>query len=121
MSIQERVKDMPFTEILAKLDRAAVNGQKLHLDVELVRAMVSSPVYAQIANMKAKEFADLWHDPSPISPSASSLAPSGSNPESSEESGSLPGTMRPLVHAAAERQVSLTLEKIGRQSKRKRR
>ena len=55
---------MVFTEILAKIDRAAVNGQRLHLDIEHVRALATSPVYASIAEMKAKEFADLWeHEP----------------------------------------------------------
>lgn len=114
-------RTMPFTEIMAKIDRAAVNGQKLHLDVEHVRALAASPVYATIADMKAQEFADLWLEPNPTSPAAFSLDRSGLNPEPSVESGSLPGTMKPLVHAAAERQVSHTLERINRQSKRKRR
>lgn len=122
MSIHNPVtRTMPFTEIMAKIDRAAVNGQKLHLDVDHVRALAASPVYATIADMKAQEFADLWLEPNPTNPAASSSVPSGSNPEPSVESGSLPGTMRPLVHAAAERQVSHTLERISRLSKRKKR
>jgi len=114
-------RTMPFTEIMAKIDRAAVNGQKLHLDVEHVRALAASPVYTSIADMKAQEFAELWHEPKPNSPSASSLAPSGLSPEPSVESGSLPGTMKPLVHAAAERQASRTVEKINLLSRRKKR
>lgn len=122
MSVHARVgKAMPFTSILAKLDRAALNGTKLHLEEDLVRALVASPVYATIASQKAQEFAQIWHEDQPTSPPASSSDHSGSNLASSEESGSLPGTMRPLVHAAAERQVSHTVERISRRSKRKRR
>jgi len=115
---------MVFTEILAKIDRAAVNGQRLHLDIEHVRALATSPVYASIAEMKAKEFADLWEkepEQEATSPRASNSGSSGSNPAPSAESGSSPGTMLTLVHVAAERQASATAEKIARLSKHKRR
>ncbi|MFK4794908.1 hypothetical protein [Sphingobium sp. ZW T5_29] len=115
---------MVFTEILAKIDRAAVNGQRLHLDIEHVRALATSPVYASIAEMKAKEFADLWeNEPEQRERSrpASNSGISGSNPASKEASGSSPGTMLTLVHVAAERQASATAEKIARLSKHKRR
>ena len=123
MSIHERVtKNMVFTEILAKIDRAAVNGQKLHLDVEHVRALATSPVYATIADMKAQEFAELWHDQNPpSSPPASSLANSGLSPAPSAASGSLPGTMEKLVHAADDRQACATLERLSRRSKHRKR
>lgn len=121
MSVPERVtKTMPFTAILAKIDRAAVNGTKLHLDEDHVRALVASPVYAIIASQKAQEFAELWHESPSSSPTESNSDHSGSSPAQSEGNGSLPGTMKPLVHAAAERRVSDTLERINRQSKHKR-
>ncbi|WP_375194693.1 hypothetical protein [Sphingobium sp.] len=115
---------MVFTEILAKIDRAAVNGQKLHLDIEHVRALATSPVYASIAEMKAKEFADLWEkepEQEATSRRASNSGSSGLNPAPSEASGSLPGTMLTLVHVAAEKQASATAERIAHLSKRKRR
>lgn len=122
MSVPEPVmKTMPFTAILAKIDRAAVNGTKLHLDEDHVRALVASPVYASIASQKAQEFAELWHENPHHSPTGSNSDRSGSSPEPSAENGSLPGMMKPLVHAAAERRVSHTLEKINRQSKHKKR
>lgn len=122
MSVPEPVmKTMPFTAILAKIDRAAVNGTKLHLDEDHVRALVASPVYASIASQKAQEFAELWHESPPHSPTASNSDHSGSSPVSNAENGSLHGTMRPLVHAAAEKRVSHTLERINRQSKHKKR
>lgn len=115
---------MVFTEILAKIDRAAVNGQRLHLDIEHVRALATSPVYASIAEMKAKEFADLWEnepEQGERSRPASNSGSSGSNPASNGASGSSPGTMLTLVHVAAERQASATAERIAHQSKHKRR
>lgn len=123
MSMHERVtKARPFTEIMAKLEKAALNDQKLHLDVALVRAMVSSPVYAKIADMKAQEFAELWDGQNPQSSQPeSNSAPTGSNQESSEPNGSLPGTMLPLVHAADERLASATTERLSRLSKHKKR
>lgn len=112
---------MLFTEILAKIDKAAINGQRLHLDVEHVRALAGSRVYATIAEMKAQEFAELWDvKGGPTNQPDTSSGSSGLNPAPSEGSGISHGTMQPLVHAAAEKQVSNTLEKVSRLSKHKR-
>ncbi|HEX7874147.1 MAG TPA: hypothetical protein VF475_14635 [Sphingobium sp.] len=118
MAIHE--SNMVFTEILAKIDRAAINGQKLHLDVEHVRALASSPVYATIAEMKAQEFAELWDvRGGPTSQPEYNSGSSGLSRAPSVESGASLGTMQPLAHAAAERQASNTVEKLSRLSKRK--
>src|SRR3546814_9907654 len=44
-----------FTEIMEKIDKAARNGTKLHLPINLVRALATSDAYATLAALKAKE------------------------------------------------------------------
>lgn len=118
--------DLIFTDILAKLDRAAVNGTKLHLDVNLVRALATSPVYATLAEMKAKEFALLWQKEKVQAagvPAASNSAPSGSGTEQiamiGESAGTMTAEQEASVGLAASRQASEAVAQINRQKRRK--
>jgi len=88
-------KIMIFAEILKRLDRAASNDERLHLDVSHVRALVSSPVYVSLVELKAKEFAALWHEenPGPPAPSVFSSVTTGSITEPTETTGTSAGTM----------------------------
>lgn len=53
---------MIFGEILKRLDRAASNGERLHLDIEHVRALVRSPLNLTLVELKATELAAQWHE-----------------------------------------------------------
>lgn len=62
-----------FSQIADKLRRAARNQERLHLDYELVMAILTSPVYSEIAKLESEEFATSWQA------SSSTLASSGSH------------------------------------------
>jgi hypothetical protein len=53
---------MIFGEILKRLERAAVNGERLHLDVPHVQALVDSPIYLLLLELKGREFAASWRE-----------------------------------------------------------
>ncbi|PZR77110.1 MAG: hypothetical protein DI537_43645 [Stutzerimonas stutzeri] len=101
--------DLVFTEIMAKLDRAAINGTKLHLDTEHVRALARSEAYAVLAGLKAKEIAARWDDPnqSPqMTPAASNSGRSGSGTAPIATIGASAGTMTEQEREAVGRAAS---------------
>jgi hypothetical protein len=49
-----------FGEIVDKLLRAAQNGERLHLDVRHVRALISSPVYPILTELQVEELQREW-------------------------------------------------------------
>lgn len=53
---------LTYAPIRDKFERAFRNEERLHLDFNQVRALVASPVYATLANLSAKEFADQCQD-----------------------------------------------------------
>jgi hypothetical protein len=83
-----------------KMERALRNSERLHLDVDQVRALARTPVWALLAELTAKEIAALWeneqHEPAPppamTTPPVSSSAPSGSTIAPNAISGSSRGT-----------------------------
>ncbi|MGN6124166.1 MAG: hypothetical protein ACTHOJ_14575 [Sphingomonas oligoaromativorans] len=100
-----------FAPIRDKLERAARNGERLHLDTEQVRALVTSPIYATLAELTAQEFASQWHDvppapaakPATITATASSSGRSGSGGAPSAPNGASAGTMTVALSEAVER------------------
>lgn len=106
----------PFTRILDKVQRAAKNGERLHLDVELVRALYASPIYAALNDLHAEEMVSQWQA-QPVSRSDNS----GSTTERKEMTGPLPGTIAPLVQDAESRLALEAATRIIHQTRRKRR
>jgi hypothetical protein len=50
----------PFAEILHRMRRSARNGERLHLDAAHVVAIMTSPIYAEMARLEAEELASQW-------------------------------------------------------------
>jgi len=82
------VSTLAFTLIADKLRRAARNQERLHLDYELVMAILTSPVYPAIAQLESEEIASEWQH--------SALDNSGSRGEPTAASGLSAGTTEPL-------------------------
>ncbi len=51
---------MVFTAIAERIDRSLRNGEKLHLDLRHVHAILASPIYALLNELKAKEYQLAW-------------------------------------------------------------
>jgi hypothetical protein len=51
---------MIFTEIVRRVDRAARYGERVHLDLPHIHAILASPIYAALNDLKAKEFQASW-------------------------------------------------------------
>lgn len=51
---------MVFTMIAERIDRSLRNGEKLHLDLRHVHAILASPIYALLNELKAKEYQLAW-------------------------------------------------------------
>jgi len=96
---------MVFSQILKRLERAATQGERLHLDPEQVRALIGSPIYGALLELKAKEIAALWQsDTQAIAPShgGSSSTAIGSTTAPTAASGPSAGTMSPPERGAGE-------------------
>ena len=123
-----------MTAVLApirdKMERALRNGERLHLEADQVRALVRTPLWALLAELTAKELADLWENeqpapaptPATTTPPASNLARSGSTIAPSETSGSSHGTMTEGQGGAVERaeraQALAAVSRLGRRRRR---
>lgn len=112
---------LTFAPIRDKIERAARNGERLHLDPAQVRALVKSPIYAKLCEMTAEEFASQWHDdPAPAAqetttPPASSSAHSGSGIAPIATTGTSAGMSTGPMAAAVERaERAQAWEAVGR-------
>jgi len=52
--------ERPFGEMLGKVRRAALNGERLHLDHEHVIAFIKSPLYEMLAKLESDELTQAW-------------------------------------------------------------
>ncbi len=144
----------PFHDIQQRARAAALKGTRLHLEIDHARAMMCHPEFqAMLGRLIAEEtaklclaaptpdspplplFQDLGHppDPSPMRPalpppgstgSASTAKSSGSNGAPNGSGMPSPGTIAPLVSAAASSQVLDQAQQLihqGRLSKRSQR
>jgi len=112
---------MIFAEILKRLDRAASNDERLHLDTSHVRALVSSPVYRALVELKAQELAALWHEDNQNQPpirDVSSSADSGSNIEPSATTGASAGMTPSPEFAAVEARAYGEAQRLSRRKRR---
>jgi len=93
-------KMLIFGDILKRIERAATNGERLHLDVVHVRALVTSSVYVALLELKAQEFASQWHvDKHPQNPQR--------NPQNA------PGELRPASNLVSSGSGTAATETIG--------
>lgn len=91
-----------------KMERALRNGERLHLEADQVRALVRTPIWALLADLTAKELAELWENeqpeparpPATITPPASNLGTIGFTTEPSAKNGASPGTTMPEAEQA---------------------
>lgn len=106
VGIATAISDGGFASIRDKVERAARNDARLHLDAEQVRLLVRSPLWSLLARLAAEEFASRWSDEEKNSGSratpASSSDPSGSTGAPSAASGQSPGTTPVTMDAAVE-------------------
>ncbi|AYJ84817.1 hypothetical protein D3Y57_01660 (plasmid) [Sphingomonas paeninsulae] len=51
---------MVFAEVVRRIDRAARYGERLHLDLPHIHAILASPIYTLLNDLKAKEFQASW-------------------------------------------------------------
>lgn len=101
----------PFGEILSRMRRSARNGERLHLDAAHVVAIMTSPIYAELAKMEAEEIASQWKN-------KSDLANFGLLGEPTERNGRYAGmTAQPEPAAESQLVSAITMEAI-RQSRR---
>lgn len=54
------VEAEPFTEILAAFERAVRNGTRAHLDQHHVKAVMTSPVFLLLSELKQEEMSKKW-------------------------------------------------------------
>lgn len=102
----------PFTEILNRMRRAARNGERLHLDAAHVVAIITSPIYAELAKMEAQEISSQWQN-------KSDLANFGLHGEPTAKNGQYAGTTEALEPAAESQLVSAITTEAIRQSRRR--
>lgn len=100
---------LAFTQIADKLRRAARNQERLHLDYELVMAILTSPVYPAIAQLESEEIASEWQH--------SALDNSGSRGEPTEKNGLSAGTIAPLEPGVESQLASAISTAVGRSSR----
>lgn len=100
-----------FSQIADKLRRAARNQERVHLDYELVMAILTSPLYPQIAQLESEEIASSWQD-------SSDLGNSGSHGGQTGKSGPSAGMIAPLAPAAESQLASAVSTMAIRQRKR---
>jgi hypothetical protein len=50
----------PFCEILAAIERAARNGTRAHLEQHHVQALIQSPVFILLSELKQEEMSRKW-------------------------------------------------------------
>ncbi len=89
----------PFAEILNRMRRAARNGERLHLDAAHVVAIMTSPIYAEMARLEAEELAAQWQ-------SNTDLVSFGLHGAPTVKNGQYAGTTEPLEPAAESQLVS---------------
>jgi hypothetical protein len=102
---RERTMTGGYASIRDKIERAARNGERLHLGPDQVRLLVRSPIFRMLAELVAEEVARQWDEemdaaatePPPTPPAGSSSDPSGS---SGGRSASSIGCVSGLRHAA---------------------
>ncbi len=51
---------MVWAEIIRRIHRSARNGERLHLEVEHVRAIVTSPLFVELAKLEQEELTAKW-------------------------------------------------------------
>ena len=119
-----------FADIRDKVERAARNQQRLHLDPEQVRLLVRSPIWTTLAQLAAEEFVRRWSieenagtlPGSSAPPPAPSSGPSGSTGAKSAKSGRSPGTTTAeedvLVESAERRRALRTVATTGSRRRR---
>lgn len=120
---------MVFTDLTDRMERAARNGTKAHIDAESVRALIASPAWAHILDLKTKELVAQWHatlpgqQPGTTTPAASSSGRSGSITGPSASSGSSAGMTREepgeAVEHAERRRALAAVAQIGRPRRQK--
>ena len=93
---------MIFTKILDRVERSARNSERLHLEIEQVRALISSPIYTLLSQLHAEELTKVWQKPSNEN---SSSATNGLSIVQSEMTGASAGIDPRLVHEAESRRV----------------
>lgn len=125
------MKPPAFIPIRDKIERAYRNDGRLHLDPDLVRRLVHSPVWAKIAELAAQEKAESWQNelledlprPATTTPPASSSAHSGSGSAPSAMNGASAGMMKGPLAAAVERaergQAWEAVSQVGRRKRRR--
>lgn len=105
--------DRPFGEMLGKVRRSALNGERLHLDHEHVIAFIQSPLYEMLAKLESDELAKAWQ-------SNIDLASSGSRGEPTAANGPSATTIDPLPPAAESQLASAITTLAIRRPKRNR-
>lgn len=101
----------PFTEILSRLRRSIRNKERLHLDQAHVLALVTSPIYSELARLEAEELARECQSKFESVNSGSHGEPTGANGRSA-------GMTEPQEPAVESRLVSAITMQAIRQSKR---
>ncbi len=107
-----------------KIERAYRNGERLHLDVDQVHALVGSPLFALLAELVAEEFKRKCAEVDPNVPQRRTAPrkhpnsdPSAFSGERTETSGSSHGTMTEtqaeLVASAERRRALAAVQKTG--------
>lgn len=116
---------MIYTKILDRIQRAARNGERLHLDVDQVRALVRSPVYATLTELHTQELESSWQQEPAAPPvrkgKSSEPGPSGSDGDPTAMSGASAGTIEELVIDAESELVTAEARKLIHRSKRRKR
>lgn len=107
----------PFTDILDKMQRAAKNGERVHLDFEQVRAFIGSPLYSTLNQLHAEEVEQSWQSRQPVS----RLVSSGSTIEKTAMTGASAGMIDQLVQDAESKLVLEGAQRTILQSRRNRR
>lgn len=103
----------PFTEILNRMRRSVRNHERLHLDHAHVLALLTSPIYSELARLEAEELARECQSKYESASSGSLGEPTGVNGPSA-------GTTRQQAPGVESQLVSAITTKAIRQSKRNR-
>lgn len=115
---------MIYSDLAKKLRRAALHGSRLHLEPSHVAAILSSPLYAIIANLEAEELSALCPQNEKLPLTDRQVAPrsarSGSGIEPIEMTGTYAGTS-PVAETdvghAASRLASVAAAQVVRRGK----
>ena len=109
----------PFSEVLAILDRAVRNGTRAHLEQHHVQAMIQSPVFILLSELKQEEMSRRWADDQEPMLGAASSASSGFGTGRIATTGASAGSMDgPLAAAVSASAVAARMIRQKQRSKR---